>query len=199
MTAVVIAQNRGDVLVGYGSKYLFEHIHVTKQERNTQRSGTMDKETARRMFLERLATWQADARVHEPLRFKMIMKDGQWKARFLVRGDEGTFGFPKGGLERGETFKQAALREFKEETGFSIPEDRLIPKPRTQNVFVFDATDDEREAILQAWREMSPEGELFDLQWMPRAAVQRRPQKNKPTRNALRGGRLTHRTRRHRK
>ena len=44
----------------------------------------------------------------------------------LVKGSySGKWGFPKGNIDSGETPKQAAVREFKEETGVPILEPRL--------------------------------------------------------------------------
>ncbi|MGL5583012.1 MAG: NUDIX hydrolase [Cetobacterium sp.] len=38
---------------------------------------------------------------------------------------DGRWGFPGGGVEEGETFAQAAIRECKEEIGFTVPEDKI--------------------------------------------------------------------------
>lgn len=38
----------------------------------------------------------------------------------LVKNDRGNWGIPKGGLEPGESYKQCAFRELKEETGIDI-------------------------------------------------------------------------------
>lgn len=45
--------------------------------------------------------------------------DGAWKT-FIVYRTKGFWEFPKGHPEKGETEKQAAKRELKEETGFSV-------------------------------------------------------------------------------
>jgi len=38
----------------------------------------------------------------------------------IIRSKEGICGFPKGHLEKGETERQAALREIREETGLAV-------------------------------------------------------------------------------
>ena len=48
----------------------------------------------------------------------------------IVRSKDGYFGFPKGHMEGGETEKETALREIKEETGLTV---RLIDGFRTED------------------------------------------------------------------
>lgn len=38
----------------------------------------------------------------------------------IIRGIEGFYGFPKGHMENGETERETALREIKEETGLNV-------------------------------------------------------------------------------
>lgn len=199
MTAVVVADNAGDLLVADGNKYLIESIpRVTAADRETQRTGlpvTSPKEEAHAIARERLAAWTRDPRVGgRPLKYVIIKKDGEWKIRFLIQGHPNSFGFPKGGIEPGETALDAAYREFEEETGFVIPAGSLLPS-RQPNVFLFHATPQQRQAIVDAWTAMEPEGELFNLRWMPAAAVQAAPTMNSPSRRALGGGRSRRRRR----
>lgn len=44
-----------------------------------------------------------------------------WEGR-----EEGAWSFPKGGVEEGETVVDAALREFREETGLAVPPGPLL-------------------------------------------------------------------------
>lgn len=46
---------------------------------------------------------------------------------FWARKDEGAWSIPKGEVDRGETPFEAALREFREETGVRLDPDELIP------------------------------------------------------------------------
>ena len=45
--------------------------------------------------------------------------EGEWQV-FLIRHVAGHWAFPKGHPIKGETHKQTAIRELKEETGFSV-------------------------------------------------------------------------------
>jgi 8-oxo-dGTP pyrophosphatase MutT (NUDIX family) len=198
MTAVVLAKNKGDILVAYGNFQLIDRsktnphrlIGVTAADMETQRTGILDTEPRERalaLATQRVKAWNKDPRVtKKPVKFKLIKKDGEWKIRFLVRGSNGSFGFPKGGIEPGETPEQAAVREFYEETGFTIPPGRLEPT-KSPTVFQFNATDAERDQIIAAWNAMGDEGELYGLEWADIAAV-KRTKLNPPSAQAIRGG-----------
>ena len=46
--------------------------------------------------------------------------DGEGRVLLLRRADDGTWGLPGGGVEPGETWSDAARRECREETGWSV-------------------------------------------------------------------------------
>jgi 8-oxo-dGTP pyrophosphatase MutT (NUDIX family) len=48
---------------------------------------------------------------------------------------EGIYGFPGGRPKTGESAEEAAIREFREETGLEIAPDNLIPFPGEENVY----------------------------------------------------------------
>jgi 8-oxo-dGTP pyrophosphatase MutT (NUDIX family) len=47
-------------------------------------------------------------------------EDGRWKVLLVQNKNGGHWAFPKGHVEEGETEKQTAIREVKEETGLTI-------------------------------------------------------------------------------
>jgi len=49
-----------------------------------------------------------------------VVLDDRGRVFLLRRSDEGTWCFPKGGIERGETTREAALREVREECGLTV-------------------------------------------------------------------------------
>lgn len=77
----------------------------------------------------------------------------------------GKWGFPKGNIDRGETDKQAALREFKEETGVDILEPLhdvtlYVPDKRTNQpkVFFIDIVD-------SPFKMKRQESEISEIGW----------------------------------
>lgn len=84
---------------------------------------------------------------------------------FWARKDEGAWSIPKGLLEPGEAPLAAALREFREETGFAAPdiEYRLLGDFRYTSgkvITVFAGESDFRTEI---------EPGTFELEWPPRS------------------------------
>ena len=83
----------------------------------------------------------------------------------LVKGSySGKWGFPKGDIESIETLKDAAFREFREETGINILEPvkdiKLHIKSDTPKVFFVDIVDTEFKMKPQ-------ETEVDDAKWIP--------------------------------
>ncbi|NUT34440.1 MAG: NUDIX domain-containing protein [Hamadaea sp.] len=50
----------------------------------------------------------------------VVVQDEQDRVLLLCRNGEGTWGLPGGGVEPGETWEQAAIRECREETGWEV-------------------------------------------------------------------------------
>ena len=81
----------------------------------------------------------------------------------LIKGSySGRWGFPKGNIDSGETPKQAAVREFKEETGVPILEPSLdyklvVPGKTSKILYV---------SIVDKKFQMKPEdSEISDSRW----------------------------------
>ncbi len=56
----------------------------------------------------------------------VVLRDGDGRVLLMRRATEGTWGLPGGGLEPGESWAQAALRECREETGWEARIDELL-------------------------------------------------------------------------
>lgn len=99
---------------------------------------------------EALGDWRVDA----PLTGALIIPvDGEGRVLLQLRDYAtsrypGCWGFFGGKVEDGETLKEAALREFREEAGLALKQDALIPAFRLtspearSNLYIFTAAID---------------------------------------------------------
>jgi predicted NUDIX family NTP pyrophosphohydrolase len=89
---------------------------------------------------------------------------------FWTGRHEGAWSFPKGGVEAGETVVDAALREFREETGLPAPAGPLLDlgELRTNSTKIVHLWALEGEMDLA---EFSPG--TFELEWPPRSGRMR--------------------------
>ena len=95
---------------------------------------------------------------------------GRVELACIYREARGDWTFPKGKLERGETFEQAALREVEEETGMNCRVVRFIGttnythrkgKPKIVAYYLMEANEGE----------FSPNEEVDELVWVPLESV----------------------------
>ena len=56
----------------------------------------------------------------------VLLRDAENRILLEKRKDSGIWGFPGGGIDPGESIKECAIREIKEETGFDIHVERLL-------------------------------------------------------------------------
>ena len=87
---------------------------------------------------------------------------------FWTGRHEGAWSFPKGGVEAGETVVDAALREFREETGIAVPAGPLLDlgELRTSSTKIVHLWAIEGEVDLA---DFAPG--TFDLEWPPRSGT----------------------------
>lgn len=89
------------------------------------------------------------------------------------------WGFPKGGKkEIDTTLIDTAIREFKEEVGYTVTKDNLHPlfKIESTQVYAYECTEDEVASIKKAADTMEKEqkGELFHVDFLPVSSIMRK-------------------------
>lgn len=94
----------------------------------------------------------------------IVMRDGEVALVHRERYDD--WSFPKGKLDAGETFEQAALREVEEETGIRARLVRELASTRYRD-------NKDREKIVRYWLmevedapEFEPNDEVDELRWV---------------------------------
>ena len=100
----------------------------------------------------------------------VVVRDGQVLLVHRPRYDDWTL--PKGKLDRGESFEDAALREVREETGFSCVLGRELPSSEYRD-------NKERPKLVRYWLmeveggAFEPNEEVDELRWLePGEAVE---------------------------
>jgi ADP-ribose pyrophosphatase YjhB (NUDIX family) len=58
----------------------------------------------------------------------VVVFNAKQEILLVLREDARVWALPAGGLEPGETFEQAAIREVREETGYDVELERLVGK-----------------------------------------------------------------------
>jgi 8-oxo-dGTP diphosphatase len=96
----------------------------------------------------------------------VLLYDEAEQKVLMVLNKRGTWSLPGGGVERGETLKEAAIREVKEETGYDIDVGDIVALNEAfiDGNHVFFITF--RGTIVQAPETISGDENILDVQWM---------------------------------
>jgi 8-oxo-dGTP pyrophosphatase MutT (NUDIX family) len=146
-----------------------ESIYVERENGKSYRSYPADADTNKK----RLAAAQNDPNFHRVANSRVVLRKlGAASYKYTIQrlSSSSKWGFPKGELLPAETPEEGAMREFFEETGFHLQEDKLIHArnieidARKYHVFYYKADDDEKRGIQEAYAEKvaNREGELFN-------------------------------------
>jgi 8-oxo-dGTP pyrophosphatase MutT (NUDIX family) len=171
-TVKVVAINRNRVLIGKSGVWATQGLPdaVANQIRDMQRSNLPNEEDAFNQVKRRIAQVTAllpgDETVNlrrEPVR-RPTQQDPTFSFRFYKSRENP--GVIKGEIELGEDPRVAAAREFREETGFRLPNPDLLIDLGA-NTFVIVVPNLTANAIIRTWEEMVErrEGELTELNW----------------------------------
>lgn len=80
----------------------------------------------------------------------VVVLNDMGQVLLIHRTDDGTWGLPGGGVEPGETWSQAAIRECQEETGWLVRIVEQVGKPGDESVAAdFFRLDDLPEMLFQ--------------------------------------------------
>ena len=86
----------------------------------------------------------------------------------LVQSRGNLWGFPKGSIEENETIKEAAIREVKEETGFSIDASKLSTVHKVNNKVTYYETVMERLPLVV---QNIPDNDVNALAWVKLSCI----------------------------
>ena len=167
MPVIVLAISGRDVLIAQSGKWLTDVKKDPKLFQLQKITGFPNTPAglaaARAEALRRADSLGPDTK-YTPLVWKT--NPDRYSTRFLTPMNAP--GFVKGTFPDsdfpGESEIAAAAREFKEETGYAITGLQPTASP---DVFTVDVPSTEKVAIINSWRAMGREGELYDLRWEP--------------------------------
>lgn len=175
MPVIVLATSGRDVLIGQGGQWLVDttpdkEIIYTAQKITGFPNTEEGKQAATAKAAIRARQLGPDIKFTE-LEWKT--NPDRYSTRFLTPINPP--GFIKGTYPDdkypNETPRQAAIREFREETGYSIERFPLIEV--APKIFRIEIPQDQKSAVIQSWRNMGAMGELFELRWEPNVDIRK--------------------------
>ncbi len=169
---VIVSHKNGDIRSTFMGQ---ESVYIERaSDGKTFRSYPVNADTNEK----RLAAAKSDPNFMRYMSSRVVLKrmhdNSSFKYTLQRVSPLSKWGFPKGELLPGETPKQGAIREFLEETGFALDENKLI---LTRNVmmhgknytlFYYKASDAEKAGIEAAYaaKVANREGELFNARFL---------------------------------
>lgn len=133
--------------------------------------GTANDEEYAKLNLD----WKGDTKTQYVIETDTTDKD---EGRYSIRRKNGIFGFPKGGVKGTETPITIAIREFGEEVGYTLDQDKLkkIGMSGNYTVYTYSVVPEEKEAIDKSIATMKAErkGELFETKFRGVADIKAR-------------------------
>jgi 8-oxo-dGTP pyrophosphatase MutT (NUDIX family) len=97
----------------------------------------------------------------------IILFNEEEQKYFLVFGRKSSkWGFPKGHMEKGETEKETALREFYEETGFELKNRDLKNRFQIKNNIYFQTSISNPNELVQKNTDIPDSNEILKTDWL---------------------------------
>lgn len=173
MPVIVIALHDKKVLIATGAGWLMNGKSTSEKAAiaEAQRSDAATEAAAER---------EIHARLPKNCMMKPVVwkeRDGYYTTKFVDKSSPNPPGFIKGTFPDreypGEKPKDAAAREFEEETFTKFPVGRFSEVSFGTQVYKITLTDSEAQSVIANWkRHYSKDvGELIDLKWVPIADV----------------------------